>query len=45
MDIGTIIREVEIVRTTEVDPFDPRIPDPSLPLEPVPEHAPAEPVR
>lgn len=44
MDIGEIIREVEIVPTRE-EPFDPSIPGPSVPAEPVPVTEPArEPV-
>jgi hypothetical protein len=44
MDIGTIIKEVEIVPTRE-EPFDPSVPGPSVPAEPVPVTEPArEPV-
>ena len=44
MDIGTIIREVEIVPARE-EPFDPGVPGPSFPAEPVPVTEPArEPV-
>jgi hypothetical protein len=37
MDIGKIIREVEIERQTEPDPFLEPLPDPFVPAEPVPE--------